>query len=688
MAIKQISEDIRWKIVASSYIIDPSSAVKELIDNSVDANAKTISIDIDSKTGGCEYICVRDDGEGVPVEDREMMCLNHSTSKIRDISDIGMTPKLGFRGEALFLLSTLIHSNGSLEIITRERHEDVAERWLVNKNGSIIPESRKKLPAPVGTTVSIKKLMSGLRARRIELQNKVSRTIKDISNLINHYSISFRDIRFVFSLVSLSRNGSVSNRQLYSSINSKISRVRVLSNMVSLRKSVDLNFWYEDNLVINSLFTTDYILPNMLPEMEIINKKKPFKFVSINHRPLSIKLGLGQMVNKRLNKIYKNFDLLEPHVWYINFNCSGNLIDINIEPEKNNALIANIEDIMNDFEKAITSILERKLNSENEGIHTSYNSKMGSTIQQKQMGKAESNEKGTSGQRTQSSEFVDLDLDPDTTSNVNGNYIKQNQKVNLSRNEVSMDSTTIIIEDQDKDSVVSKNKHMISSDAFVSEGNSSTGGGTWEKLWFDQKEFMPDNSDETKNRSKSQESMSLPSSLTNHYEQATFLDDDDLELSKNISLSNPIIISKLKRLNNSGNVNKQMKQRKVHARGGTNFDSIPQISTKKNIQTNYHFKTDHVCKNSTQHVAKRDVKRHLSLFSEYTNSYLTKCLYLLPRNLDDYEQNWEQKSTDLISSSLTKTLSEIIDLPFNEITNTLKKTEQGWYLLRGPENAK
>lgn len=114
MSIKQISTDTKWKIVASSFIFNPTSAVKELIDNSIDAHARTITIDIDSKTGGCEYICVRDDGDGVEMEDREIMCLNHSTSKIELLSDIGEISTLGFRGEALFLLSTLASTQGSL----------------------------------------------------------------------------------------------------------------------------------------------------------------------------------------------------------------------------------------------------------------------------------------------------------------------------------------------------------------------------------------------------------------------------------------------------------------------------------------------------------------------------------------------------------------------------------------------
>ncbi|KAK5778820.1 mismatch repair protein MLH2 PWA37_001285 [Arxiozyma heterogenica] len=688
MAIKQLSQDTKWKIVASSYIFDPTSAIKELVDNSIDAHSKTISIDVDSKTGGCEYICVRDDGEGVLIEDRSMMCLNHSTSKIQNILDIGMTSNLGFRGEALFLLSTLVANNGSLEIITRTKYDNIAERWLVDKKGAIIPKSRRKIPAPTGTTVIIKNLLGGLRARYIELQGRVDKTVTSISNLVNHYSLSFRNIRFVFSLVSLSRNGFASNKQLYSSINSNISRVRLLSSMASLRKPVELNFWYKDNFIINNLFSIDYILPNMLPEMEIINKKKQLKFVSINQRPLSIKLDFGQRVNKSLNKIYKNFDLLEPHVWYINFNCSGNLIDINIEPAKNNVLINNKEVIMNDFEQAITSILESKLNSEYRKIHISpfENGSRDKNVQQQ----VEGNQLDREDHKTRSTELMvldlDLDLNPDTTSHTNENDTKQVKEVSLFNNDISIDSTTVINEDYDEGSAVKKNISTTNSDSFLSDNRDSCSSSNWGKLWFNQVEFMQDKSDKIKGVSQSRDSVSLPSSLTNNYKQASYLNDDDLKLAKDISLSNPITISKLKRPNNLENMNEQMKERKINSSGRTTFTNNLHISAKEDFQKNYNSRINQDGKISSSFIPKRDLKRHLSLYSEYTNSYSTKCIYMFSRNLNNYEEKWDKRITVALSNSLVAMLSEISNLSSNEVINSLQKTDYGWYMLKGTED--
>lgn len=177
--------------------------------------------------------------------------------------------------------------------------------------------------------------------------------------------------------------------------------------------------------------------------------------------------------------------------------------------------------------------------------------------------------------------------------------------------------------------------------------------------------------------------MSLPSSLTNNYEQPDYLNDDDLKLAKDISLSNPITISKLKRSHNSDIMNKQVKQRKINALNGTTFDSNPHTLTKESTQKNYDSKINHEGRSLTSFISRRDLKRQLSLYSEYTNSYSTKCLYVPFRRLHNYEQKWEIKLTDVLASSLVTLLSEISDLPNSEVMNSLKKTDHGWYILNG-----
>lgn len=654
MSIKQISTDAKWKIVASSFIFNPTSAVKELLDNSIDAHARTITIDIDSKTGGCEYICVRDDGDGVKIEDREMMCLNHSTSKIELLSDIAEISTLGFRGEALFLLSTLASAQGSLEVITRTEKDSIAERWVTDRNGRIIDKSRRKIPSPKGTCITIKNLMNGLRARKKELELKASKTIKDITQLINHYSIEFRNIRFLFSLVSLSKNGSINNKQLQTSLNTDLSKVRALSNIVGLKKSYDLNFWYDNNLTINNLFSVDYIIPNMLPEYEIINKKKPFKFISINHRPLSNKLEVGHLVNKRLNNIYRSFNLVEPHVWYINFNCAGNLIDINIEPEKNNVLINNIEEIMNDFEREMTVVVQTRLDIINEGKVESEKIKFERSFPTRVNTVDNSinieNEEGED----------DLSLDSELIE-----AFSPKEKVETN----NVENTTLIGEDVEYPPL---KKRRLTTESFVSEDDTN-----WGKLLLDENELLSND--------KLCEDGDLPSSLTNNYEQANF-NDDDLELSRDISLSNPFTIAKLKRkhVNKPDSNNNTLQMNSIEKR--EKYDQLPHRKIKPMGSTKQINPVTKQRKDESHNIPGR---RKISLFSEYTNSYITTMEYRpVIENRIDPEKQWLERNKTPISDSMIVQLSEVTHTNTLELNNKLMPTKAGWYIYEGVGDTK
>lgn len=122
------------QIGSQQVIIDPSSVVKELIDNSLDARAKSIFVDITANT--ISSIQVKDDGHGVPAEDRTLMCRRYCTSKIRsfhDLKDVGRK-WLGFRGEAL---ASIAATSGAVLVTTRVEGEPVAVQLEYGRNGEL-----------------------------------------------------------------------------------------------------------------------------------------------------------------------------------------------------------------------------------------------------------------------------------------------------------------------------------------------------------------------------------------------------------------------------------------------------------------------------------------------------------------------------------------------------------------------
>jgi DNA mismatch repair protein MutL len=122
------------QIGSGQVLVDPSSVVKELIDNALDARAKSIFVDITANT--LDSIQVKDDGHGIQAEDRPLVCRRYCTSKIRDFQDLREVGGkwLGFRGEAL---SSVTEMSGSLCVTTRVEGEPVAVKLKYGRDGEL-----------------------------------------------------------------------------------------------------------------------------------------------------------------------------------------------------------------------------------------------------------------------------------------------------------------------------------------------------------------------------------------------------------------------------------------------------------------------------------------------------------------------------------------------------------------------
>ena len=139
------------QIGSSQVLTDPSSVVKELIDNAIDARATSIFVEISSNS--LDVIQVRDNGHGIAPEDRAMICHRHCTSKIRrfeDLKEVG-GKSLGFRGEAL---ASMAEMSGDLGIFTRVEGEPAAVLLKVGKTGDIKGWGLRLKPNTIGTIYS------------------------------------------------------------------------------------------------------------------------------------------------------------------------------------------------------------------------------------------------------------------------------------------------------------------------------------------------------------------------------------------------------------------------------------------------------------------------------------------------------------------------------------------------------
>ncbi|CAI4047315.1 hypothetical protein SUVZ_12G0900 [Saccharomyces uvarum] len=538
MTIRQLALDSQWKIVSSSFIYGPVAAVRELIDNSIDSGAKNIYVDIDSATGGCNYISVKDDGSGVDMNDRPSMCSHHTTSKITTLGDISILTTLGFRGEALFLLSNLCSQQGSMQVETKTVGDVTGEKWLIDGGGAITNGKRYKISCPVGTTVILRKLLGGLRARYLEISSKPRKTLDELTYLINHYSLIHRDIRFFFSLVSLRKNGSVERKQTQETLDSKISRARSLSLLARLKKPVPVNFIVEEKSVIDEKMSLDLVLPKMVPESDVINIKKRLRFISVNGRALSLNLETGKAVSKLLSSIYKNTNLLEPMVWFINLNCDTKLIDVNIEPEKNDVMIKGFEAVLKKLELKVKLLLEEKLDpcistADDENVQFLANKRITPTLEilapDVENETIKSCDNGTNEKRSGNSQ-----------KNVGPIIPTYNDESNL-ENTTIVDATPSPTK-VEKDELLGQQTQESLSDCKIPSSRSlaSEDDTNWR---HNLQEDLSEN-----NEVAGAGSSTLPSSLTYNYIE-TIPENEDLELSKDASISNPFMITKIRSVN-------------------------------------------------------------------------------------------------------------------------------------------
>lgn len=198
MRIQKLSPQLSNQIAAGEVIERPASVVKELIENSLDAGASEIEIEIEQ--GGEKLICVRDNGCGIHHDDLTLALDRHATSKVLSIDDLAAINTLGFRGEALASMSSV----SRLELQSRTPSTDAG--WRIFSDGMSSVE-KEPCAHPAGTTVRVRDLFFNTPARKKFLKNErvefghIENLVKRVA--LSHFHVGFRLIhngRSVFHL--------------------------------------------------------------------------------------------------------------------------------------------------------------------------------------------------------------------------------------------------------------------------------------------------------------------------------------------------------------------------------------------------------------------------------------------------------------------------------------------------------
>ncbi len=189
MPIQLLRPEVSSKIAAGEVIERPASAVKELVENALDAGASRIRIEI--RGGGIEYIRITDDGSGIPAEQVELAFKRFATSKLEIAEDLDAVSTLGFRGEAL----PSIASVARVDLRTRTPDSDSGTSIEID-NGEVV--SVGPTGAPQGTTITVRQLFRNLPARRRFLSSTNAEQTR-IHRVVAHYAMAYPEVGFELS---------------------------------------------------------------------------------------------------------------------------------------------------------------------------------------------------------------------------------------------------------------------------------------------------------------------------------------------------------------------------------------------------------------------------------------------------------------------------------------------------------
>lgn len=309
MSIVLLDDNTISKISAGEIIENPASVVKELLENSIDAGAKNITVEV--KNSPTDFIRITDDGCGFKADEIELAFMRHSTSKLSKIEDLEELTTLGFRGEALASISSI----AKIRLLTKNS-EDLAGTSIKIENGKIIEQSNVGMPH--GSTFYVEDIFYNtpvrkkfLRADNVEF-NLIFDVIQKIA--LGNPQVSISYIRDGKTLLNSYKNSNYKNHIL-----------NVLGREIAT------------NLIENSFSSENYKIRAYFSNNKLFRSSRNHQYIYINGRYVT-----NREISREIEKVYKSLIPLNRFPVFILFiDINSSLIDVNIHPKKHEVKLSN-----------------------------------------------------------------------------------------------------------------------------------------------------------------------------------------------------------------------------------------------------------------------------------------------------------------------------------------------------------
>ncbi|NGX57117.1 MAG: DNA mismatch repair protein MutL, partial [Candidatus Anoxychlamydiales bacterium] len=315
------------KIAAGEVIENPLSVIKELVENSIDAKAKNIVVDI--KNSGYQSIRVEDDGNGMSNEDAKICFFRHSTSKIKNIEDLENLSSMGFRGEALSSIASI----SRVDVKTSQNELGI---FLKLDRCKIIYE--ENIARNQGTTIEVKNLFFNVPVRK-KFQKSISYTQAMINKLMINLALANPNISFTY----------ISNDK-------KIFKTNENENFKQTIEEVLSSEFLDSTIEIN--YTNEPIkISGFIGYPLACKKNRSMQYLFINKR-----IVYSAAISKFIKDAY--FTMIsedEYPIFVLNVYMPSNFLDVNVHPQKKEVRIKEELFIKDTIKKAVTLAFEKKI---------------------------------------------------------------------------------------------------------------------------------------------------------------------------------------------------------------------------------------------------------------------------------------------------------------------------------------
>lgn len=359
-SIKPIQKDTIHQLCSGQVVLSLAVAVKELVENSIDAGATLVEIKLHNQ--GLDSVDVMDNGCGVKESNLEAMTAKYHTSKLREFVDLQGVETFGFRGEALSSLCSL----SDMIITTRHSSTNVGLRIELDHHGKI----KKKTPCArqIGTTVTLSNLFSTLPVRKREFARNIKKEFSKMCQILQGYCLVSKGVRIMCT--NFNAKGAKSVILATHGSQNYVENIEAVFGSKQVSDLIKIKSPFEENLTLESLQDlneTDSSFQITEEDIAQINSKqfelegwisscehgkgrgsKDRQYFFVNSRPCE-----PHNIAKLINQIYHRYNLHQFPFVFLNILTERSQVDVNLTPDKRQLLVNNEKILLLAIKKAL-----------------------------------------------------------------------------------------------------------------------------------------------------------------------------------------------------------------------------------------------------------------------------------------------------------------------------------------------